>query len=96
MASNGYTESMTADGQTAWLTFVGPIVLKLTGGFGGGTAKLEERDTLGATVDVYLGSFVGVTHKIFDYPENSVNELRVDLAVASGSSRTVTIQGKTL
>ena len=97
MGSDGYTETLSADGQTAWQTFIGPIVLKLTGAsFGGGTAKLQERNTEGDPVDVALGSFVAATHKVFDYPEGSVNELRVDLAGSAAPDLPITIQGRQL
>jgi hypothetical protein len=95
MASNGYTETLVADNQTTWQSFVGPIVLKLTGtSFGGGTAKLQERDIQGSTVDVASGSFTAATHTIVDYPAGSINELRVDLSGSTAPSLPVTIQGK--
>ena len=97
MASDGYTETLAADGQTAWQTFVGPVVLKMTGtSFGGGTAKLQERNTEAATVDVANGSFTAATHQVCDYPPGSINELRVDLSGATTPSLPITIQGQML
>ena len=97
MASDGYTETLTADDQTVWQTFIGPVVLKLTGAsVGGGTAKLQERNKAGAVVDVANGSFTAATHTVFDYPEGSVNELRVDLAGSTTPDLPITIQGQQL
>ena len=97
MASSGYTETLAADGATTWQAFVGPVVLKLTGAsFGGGSAQLQERNTEGATVDVAGGLFTVATHTVFDYPPDSVTELRVDLTGSSTPTLPVTLQGKRL
>lgn len=92
MASAGYKETLTADGQTEWKKYIGPVVLIVTGTIGGGTVKLQQKDVDDVVVDIPGGSFTDVTSTIFDFPVEASNELRVDLSGSTTPDLGVTIQ----
>ena len=92
MASAGYKETLTADGQTEWKKYYGPVVLQITGTFGGGTVQLQQKDVDNDVVSISNGSFTAVTDTIFDFPTFNSNELRVDLSGATSPDLGITIQ----
>lgn len=94
MPGTGNRQTLTADGTTDIKTFVGPVRLSLTGTFGGGTAKLQVRDPGGTFVDVANGSFTAATDTLFDFPEQSSNDLQIDLSGSTTPALVIWIQGK--
>lgn len=96
MSSSGDRQVLTADSTTTFRKFIGPVRLSLTGTFGGGTAKLQTKDPSDAVIDVDGGSFTALTDTRFDYADDAINELAVNLAGAGGPSLKVWIQGRRL
>lgn len=94
MSSTGEIQTLSANGTTVFKKYSGPIHLSLTGGFGGGTAKLQTKDPNGDIIDVADASWTDVTNTLFDYPENSINSVAVNLAGATGPSLKVWVQGQ--
>ena len=92
MASTGYEETLSADGQTVAQQIGGPVRLSLTGDFGTGTAKLQAMTPTGNWVDVANGSFTAATDTLFDFPQQANNNLRVDLASSSSPTLVVWLQ----
>ena len=92
MASTGYIETLSANGNTTVQKVAGPVRLSLTGPFGGGTAKLQSITPAGNWVDVANGSFTAVTDTLFDFPLQANNELRVNLAGSTTPGLVVWIQ----
>ena len=92
MASTGYIETLSADGNTTAQKVGGPVRLSLTGTFGGGTAKLQSITPAGNWVDVANGSFTAVTDTLFDFPVQANNELRVNIASSTSPALVVWIQ----
>lgn len=92
MASAGYKQTLTADDQTEWRKYIGPVVLTITGTFGGGTAKLQFKDVDDVVVDVPGASFTAVTATLYDYSVFRSNELRVDLSGSTSPDLGITIQ----
>ena len=93
MASSGTQQTLNADGQTEWVTTMGPLRLSLKGDFGSGTAKLQARNPDGDADDVTNGSFTEVTDTIFDFPERSETDVRVDLSGATNPVLRAWLQG---
>ena len=79
-AGSGNRQMLAADDDTVEKEFVGPLRLSLSGTFGGGTAKLQAKDPNGAFVDVANGSFTDVADKVFDFPADSLNIVRINMA----------------
>ena len=92
MASKGDRQTLVADGQTTEVGVVGPVRLSLTGSFGGGTAKLQAKDPSDAWVDVAEGSFAVATDTIFDFPDHTQNQIRVDISGSTTPALVVWIQ----
>lgn len=93
MTSSGDTETLAEDGKTKVVTVMGPARVSLTGDFGGGTAQVQALLPDGNEVDLALGSFTAVTDTIFDFPERSETDLRVDLSGSTNPALLVWIQG---
>lgn len=93
-AGSGNKQSLTADGDTVVTEYVGPVRVVLSGGFGGGTAKLQVRDPDGLAVDVVNGSFTEAADKVFDFPADSLNILSVNLAGSTTPTLDAWIQGR--
>lgn len=94
MSATGDVQAMTGDGQTAERGTVGCVRLSITGGFGGGTAKLQAKNPLGAWVDVAGGSFTVATDTLFEFPPNVQNQLRVDVNGSTTPTISVWIQSE--
>lgn len=92
MAGKGDRQTLVADGNTVDTGTVGPVRLSLTGGFGGGTAKLQALDPSGAYVDVAGGSFTAATDTLFDFPEYAQNQLRVNINGSTTPTLVIWIQ----
>ena len=90
----GNRQTLTADGQNVAKIFAGPVRLVLSGGFGGGTAVLRSLDPSGVAINVVNGSFTAVTDTLFDFPENSLNVLDVDISGSTTPTLAVWIQGR--
>lgn len=94
MTSSGNIETLTADGKTKVVTVLGPVRVSLTGDFGSGTAQVQVLlPDDGNEVNVALGSFTAVTDTIFDFPERSETDIRVDLSGSTAPALLVWIQG---
>ena len=94
MSSSGDRQVLTANGTTTFRKFIGPVRLSLTDDFGGGTAKLQTKDPSDATIDVDGGAFTALTDTRFDYADDAINELAVNLAGSTSPDLKVWIQGK--
>jgi len=92
MSTTGYEETLSADGQTTAQNIGGPVRLSLTGDFGTGTAKLQAQTPTGNWVDVANGSFTAATDKLFDFPVQANNKLRVDISSSSSPALVVWLQ----
>lgn len=91
MPSEGERFTLTADGTTATYSAKASLRLSLTGGFGGGTAKLQAVDPAGNFVDVANGAFTSATDTIFDFPEQT--QVRVDISGSTTPTLVVWFQG---
>ena len=86
MASASNRKTLTADGTTAFVKFIGPVAVSMYGAFLGGTAKVQRKDSTGATVDVAGTSKTAAADIVLDFPPKSVNLLAVNLASATPTS----------
>ena len=93
MASSGDRQAITADGQTTGVDHYGPVRLSITGGFGGGTVKLQALDPSNAWVDIAGASFTAVTDTLYDFPAASKTTLRVDVNGSTTPTLVIWIQG---
>ena len=93
MAVTGTFDTLTADGNSSPHRVIGPVRLSLTNDFGTGTAKLQAQAPDGSWVDVANGSFTAATDTLFDFPEFSQNNVRVNLASSSSPDLDIWIQG---
>jgi len=93
MAGNGNKQTLSANGQTAWTRWRGPISISLKGNFGGGSAQIQVRDPNEVAENVTNAAFTAAADHLLDYPEQAINEVRVDLAAATGPSLRVWVQG---
>lgn len=70
--------TLTADGSSDWTPAKGPFHLHLSGNFGGGTAQLEFKDTLGNTRSIANGSLTTASDKRVSTGFNT--EVRITLS----------------
>ena len=92
MSQANDSQTLTADGETTAVTVSGPARLSLTGTFGSGTAQLQARGPDGVYVDVTGGEFTAATDTLYDFPNNTRNDLRVTLTGATAPALKVWIQ----
>jgi hypothetical protein len=92
MKGSGYEEILSADGPTVFKKYIGPVVVTLTGNFGGGTAKIQRKNRAEAVVDVVGASYTVADEKILDYSPGAVNWLAVDLSGSTAPALVVEIQ----
>lgn len=92
MGSSGERLTLSADGNSTEYGTVGPVRMSLSGSFGGGTAKLQAKDPSGAWVDVAGGSFTIAADQLFDFPEHTQNQLRVNMAGSTTPTLVIWIQ----
>ena len=94
MANPGpiYEESLTVDGSTTFQKCVGPVWVSLSGGFGGGTAKIQRKNAAGTAVDIAGESHTVVADRLIDFPEYAVNEVRVNIASSTSPTLAVSLQ----
>ncbi len=85
-------QTLSADGETTAITVIGETRLSLTGTFGSGTAQLQARGPDGVYVSVTGGSFTAATDTLFDFPENTRNDLRVSLSGSTSPALKVWLQ----
>jgi len=93
MASSGNKQTLSANGQSAWTRWQGPISISLKGNFGGGSAQLQVRVPDDIAENVANAAFTVAADHLLDYPEQAVNEVRVDLSGATGPSLRIWVQG---
>ncbi len=86
MASSNNRQTLTANGTTGLRKFIGPVSVSFSGAFLGGTAKVQRRDSSGATVDVAGTSKTAAADLVIDFPPKSINYLQTNLASATPTS----------
>ena len=90
----GNRQTLAADGPTTAKQFIGPVRLVLSGTFGGGTAVLRTVDPSNTPIPEVNGSFTAITSTRFDFPDESINVIDVDLSGATPTFELVVwIQG---
>ena len=90
--SSGERQTLSADGNTSASQTIGPVRLSLTGGFGSGTAQLQAKDPSNAWISVANGAFTAATDTLFDFPEDSVNDLRVNISSSTNPTLVIWLQ----
>lgn len=92
---SGYLQTLSADGNTSWVTVIGRAKVSIYNDFGTGTAKIQEQDPAGTAVDVETATgFTTAQTETLDFPTGSVNKIRVNLAGATNPDLQVWIQGE--
>ena len=92
--SNGYTETLTADGSTTEYDVIGPAVVRVNEGTWSGTLQLEYYDfTLSEWKDIVDGSFTADFNKRLNFPEGAENRLRATLSGSTSPDLDVNFQG---
>lgn len=94
MSSSGNHQELAANGTTVYTKFKGPVRLSLSGGFGGGTAQVKIKNKRDVAIDLTDGVFTQAVEHLFDFPEDSVNELAIDLTGSTTPTLAVWFQGK--
>ena len=87
-----YEEILSADGSTVWAKTVGPVWVSLTSSFGTGTAKIQRKNAAGTAVDIAGESYTAVADRLLDFPPESTNEIRVNIASSTTPTLAVSIQ----
>ena len=87
-----YEETLSADGSTSWTSVKGPVWVSLSGTFGSGTAKIQRKNNAGAAVDIVGESHTVIADRVIDFPEKSVNEVRVNIASSTSPALVTSIQ----
>lgn len=96
LKSSGNVQPLTADGNTVSKAFIGPFRVIVTGGFGGGAAKVQAVDPNGATIDLPNGDFPAADDKLFPVPDDAVNVLSVNAFGTTTPTMSVWIQARQL
>ena len=84
--------TLSADGSTNWASVKGPIWVSLSGTFGGGTAVIQRKNNSGAAVAIVGESHTVIADRVIDFPEKSVNEVRVTLSGSTSPALVCSIQ----
>lgn len=96
LKSSGDVQPLTADGNTDNVAVVGPFRVVVTGGFGGGAAKVQTIDPNGAEIDLPNGDFPAAGDKLFPVPDDALNVISVNATGTTTPTLSVWIQGKRL
>ena len=75
-----YEQTLVADGSTTWAKTSGPCWVSLSGGFGGGTATIERKNSAGAAVAISGETHTVIADRVIDFPYGNSNEIRVTIA----------------
>ncbi len=86
-----YEQTLSANGSTTWQQVVGPVWVSLSGGFGGGTAKIQRKNKAGSPVDIVGESHTVAADRVIDFSTRSVNEVRVNIAASSAPTLAVSL-----
>lgn len=91
----GDRQTLSADGITSDSKFIGPVLVSITGSFGGGTATMQARDPNSDLVAVAAGvtADAGV---VVDFPAGIINSIAIDLAGSTTPTVVIWIQGRKL
>lgn len=93
--SNGYTETLTGDGQTTAYDVIGPAVCRVNGGTWSGTLTLQYYDfTTAEWKDVVDGAFTADFNKVLNFPPGAENRLRGSLSGSTSPDIDLNIQGQ--
>ena len=91
-----YEETLSADGNTSWVKVRGPVWVSIghTGGtnFGGGTAKIQRKNSAGGAVDIAGEAHTVAADRVIGFTPGSVNEVRVNLASSTTPDLDCTFQ----
>lgn len=90
-----YEQTLSANGNTTWQQFEGPVWVSVSGTFGGGTAIIQRQDNAGSAVTVTVPSTITQTAAYDAYvevPRATLNFWRVNLAGATSPDLDVMIQ----
>src|SRR5210317_464630 len=92
MATTGYIETLSSDGDTSTVNVGGVVRVSLTGDFGSGTAKLQAQTPAGSFVDVNGASWTSATDTLVEFPPNSNNIVKINLASSTSPALVCWIQ----
>ena len=92
--TDGLWQTLSADGDSNEHVCYGRVHLHLSGGFGGGTAKLVLIDGNGVDRDVASASYTAATDAIFDFPARALTRLYVNLNGATTPTLVVGLRGE--
>lgn len=87
-----YEQTLTSNGSTTWSKVTGPCWVSLSGGFGGGTAKIQRKNKAGTPVDIVGESHTVAADRVIDFPIKSVNEVRVNIASSTTPTLATSVQ----
>ncbi len=95
MTTDGHTETLTTNTDTAEVDIVGRLHLHLSGTFGGSTLTLKMKDSNGTYRDVAGGALTVASDKVFDFPARARNTVKVTMTNQSSSTVIVSFQAET-
>ena len=87
-----HEETLSADGSTAWTPIKGPCWVSLSSSFRGGTATIQRKNKAGAAVAIVGEAHTVIADRVIDFPEKSVNEVRVNISGSSSPTLATSIQ----
>ena len=87
-----YEQTLTEDGSTTYAKVKGPCWISLSGDFGGGTATIERKNSAGTAVAIAGESHTVAADRLIDFPDKSVNEVRVTIACSTTPALAVSMQ----
>jgi len=96
VAGTGDRQTLTVDGDTTRVAYVGPIRVNLSNDFGSGTAKIQATDPTGTPIDVGTDTFTAAADKAVNFPAGETNVVSVNLAGSTSPDLDVWIQGNRL
>lgn len=85
-------QTLSADGTTTFAIYTGPVWVSITGGFGGGTAKVQRLSNASpqAAVDISDTSTTEAKDYFIEFPKGSRNHLAVN--IASSTTPTLAVE----
>jgi len=87
-----YEETLTSDGSTVFQKVYGPVWVSLSGGFGGGTATIQRKNISETAVAIVGETHTVAADRMIDFPPNTVNEVRVNIASSTTPTLAVSLQ----
>ena len=94
-STDGYTKNFTGNGDSDEVEVYGACHFHVSGDFGGGTCKLQIKDTLDGTFrDIANASHTVAADQLVEFPQRALSVVKANLAGSTSPDLYVMIRGE--